>query len=94
MSDKYQPTAPKTPGIPLSTTWKCLLLFYLLALGLNGVSLHYNNETTLVFGPVRNFWVAATKPVDQVCRALHLDAPRNWLYKNIGKPLNTALDQH
>ena len=89
---KDDPRAGSDPG-PVSRTtslarvWRGLLVFYMLALALNGVALHQNNEK-LPYGPVRSFWVAASAPVAQVCSALRLDALRSWVAGTAGSAVN------
>jgi hypothetical protein len=62
-------------------------VFYALALALNAVSLHRNNEH-LPYGPVRSFWVAASAPVARLAGALGLDRPREFLARTAGAALN------
>ncbi|MDR0993587.1 MAG: hypothetical protein LBN38_03340 [Verrucomicrobiota bacterium] len=74
-------------GVPLSKAWVSLLVFYLLALALNGVPLHRNNEH-LPYGRERSFWVALSTPVARFCEALKLDRPRTLLQETAGAALN------
>lgn len=73
--------------VSLGSVWRGLLVFYALALALNAVSLHLNNEH-MPYGPVRSFWVAVSRPVAQACAALRLDRPREWLSRGAGDALN------
>ncbi len=78
---------PRSVGVPVRNVRTGLLVFYALALALNGISLHQNNER-LPYGPVRSFWVAASAPVAKACAALGLDRPRDVLARTVGKALN------
>ena len=76
----------KPVGMPLKTAWGGVVLFYALALALNGAALHRNNEI-LPYGPVRSFWLAASGPVAKACTALRFDRPRTWLAQTAGQAL-------
>jgi hypothetical protein len=78
---------PSPAGVSVRKVRTGLLVFYALALALNGVSLHRNNER-LPYGPVRSFWVAASAPVAKGCAALGFDRPRDVLARTAGKALN------
>jgi len=77
----------KTTGMPLKKVGGGVVLFYAVALALNGAALHRNNEI-MPYGPVRTFWLAASGPVANICTALHFDHPRAWLARTAGKALN------
>lgn len=74
-------------GVSVRRVWVGLLVFYAVALALNGVCLLHNNER-LPYGPVRSFWVATSTPVAKVCEALGLDRPRAFLERTVGAALN------
>ncbi len=79
--------APVSRTTSLARVWRGLLVFYALALALNGVALHGNNEK-LPYGPVRSFWVAVSAPVGHACSALKLDALRSWVAGTVGSAVN------
>lgn len=74
-------------AMPLARAWRGLLVFYALALALNAVSLHRNNEH-MPYGPVRSFWVAVSAPAARLAEALGLDRPRELLARTAGAALN------
>lgn len=78
---------PRLPTWPLPRVWNGLLAFYLVALALNAVSLHRNNEH-MPYGPVRSFWVAISAPVARAAAAVGLDRPRETLTQTFGDALN------
>ena len=78
---------PASDGVPLGKAWRGLLAFYAVALALNAVPLHRNNER-MPYGAVRSFWVAASAPAARVCRAMGLDGPRAFLERTAGAALN------
>lgn len=64
-----------------------VLVFYMLVLALNAVSLHRNNEY-MPYGPTRTFWVAVSRPLARACEVLRLDRPRDWVTRSAGAALN------
>ena len=81
------PAGAPPPGMPLGRAWRGLLAFYLVALALNAVSLHRNNEQ-MPYGPLRSFWVAVSAPAARIAVATGLDRPRAFLTRTIGDALN------
>jgi hypothetical protein len=81
------PAGAPPPGLSLGRAWRGLLAFYLVALALNAVSLHRNNEQ-MPYGPLRSFWVAVSAPAARIAAATGLDRPREFLTRTIGDSLN------
>ena len=87
MGNRTKPSEPVPAGVPLAAVWRGLLAFYALALALNAVPLHRNNER-MPYGAARSFWVAASGPVAKACGAWGLDRPRAFLERTAGAALN------
>jgi hypothetical protein len=81
------PTERQSPGFPLRRAWLGLMVFYAVALALNAVSLHRNNEH-MPYGPVRSFWVAVSEPIAKVAAAQGWNRPRDALARTAGAALN------
>lgn len=74
-------------GVSLKKAWIGVIIFYAVALALNGVQLNRNNEQ-LEYGNVRDFWLKVSAPIAKICEAAHLNAPREWLESTLGAKLN------
>ena len=73
--------------VSLKQAWAGLLVFYVVALGLNAVSLHQNNER-MPYGGVRTFWMAVSGPVAKASEAAGLERFRGWVAERWGEELN------
>jgi hypothetical protein len=85
--DRQTEESGSRAAMPLTRVWRGLLVFYALALALNAVSLHRNNEY-LPYGPVRTFWVAVSAPVARLAAAAGFERPREFLARTAGAALN------
>ncbi|NLB65234.1 MAG: hypothetical protein GX803_02035 [Lentisphaerae bacterium] len=85
------PRSPHTT-LPLRTTWRGLLIFYVLALALNASSLHGNNEN-MPYGAVRSFRLTISSPIHRATHRWQLDRPREFLNATLGGILNRTDDE-
>ena len=77
----------RSAGRPLGEVWRGLVVFYLVALALNAVSLHRNNER-MPYGPIRTFWVAVSAPAAGWAQRAGLERFRDGVAGTLGKALN------
>jgi hypothetical protein len=69
-------------GLSRRRTHRGVVLFYTLALLLNGGALERTVER-LPYGAARRFWLSIVSPVATLSRATNLDAPRQWIEHSI-----------
>jgi hypothetical protein len=72
--------------------WKacfCVGVFFALMLLCNGVAM-YQSAGRLEYGPVRDFWLAALRPVECVSRLSGCCRVRGWVQATAGAWLNQA----